>query len=89
MNENGALFPSYEEIKALAANIAQWKDTYDDLIWLMAEAELKVRTGVKPTHEQIKAYAEEIAQKHPPLHELHWFLAERYLYLVKKEQSEA
>lgn len=89
MNENASFFPTYEEIKALAENIAQWKDSYDDLIWLMAEAELKVQSGKKPTHEQIKVYAEELAKKRPPLHELHWFLAERYLYLVKKEQSES
>jgi hypothetical protein len=87
MSDRDLFFPTYEEIKAFAANIAQWPDTFDQLVWLLAEADLKRQTGQQPSVDAIKHLAEQIAANHPPLHELHWLLAERYLYLVKKEQS--
>ena len=89
MSGSPSYLPTYDEIREMAELISRWRDTYDELVWLMAEAELKMQSGSQPSHDEIAKLAEQIALRRPTPQELHWFLAERYLYLVKKEQAEA
>jgi hypothetical protein len=76
---------SEADIKSLAENISKWRDNYDQFVWLLAEAELKVQLEKQPTPAQIKALAEEIAKTRPSVQDLHWFLAEKTLELNKKK----
>jgi hypothetical protein len=74
-----------EEVRKLAEIISKWKDSYDQFVWLLAEAELRIQLQSQPSPEQIKPLAEYIYHQHHSLQDLHWFLAEKYLQLLKPQ----
>ena len=76
---------NFNEVKSKAEEISKWKNEYDKLVWLLAEADLKLELGSQPPEDRIKSRAETIAKQHPTMQELHWFLAEKILALSEKK----
>ena len=74
-----------EHIQKRAYYLSLQQKSREDLIWLLAETELKLQTGSQPSIEQVRSLAEMIAQNKTTLDQLHWFLAEKQLLFERKQ----
>jgi hypothetical protein len=67
---------TFDSVKLKAEEIAGWNNTADQLIWLLAEAGLKINLGRQPSDAEIRPMAEKIAKEGNTPEQLHWHLAE-------------
>lgn len=68
-----------EKIVELAAQIAKDSKSYNDWVWLAAEAELKARSKKQPSEKEIRSSAEHLFSKHLSIPDLQWKIAEHRL----------
>ncbi|MFW9997414.1 MAG: hypothetical protein ACFFD4_35550 [Candidatus Odinarchaeota archaeon] len=66
-----------EAIQRLAHKIYIKGTSYDECVWLLAEARLMEETGIQPDEATVRKAAEQMYQQHVPLQDLHWLLAEK------------
>ena len=76
--------PYREEIAAKAFLISQEHKSYDQFVWMLAEADLILQHGHPPSNEMIRRVAEIIVTQHLSLDVLHWLIAEKRVLFEKK-----
>lgn len=73
-----------KEITAKAFLISNEHKSYDQFVWMLAEAELTLQYGKVPSSETVRSVADAIANQHLSLEVLHWLIAEKRILYEKK-----
>lgn len=78
---------THEDISKRAFLLSKEEKSYDQWVWLLAEAELRLQLGKDPPVTSIRSIAEEIGKQKISLQDLHWYIAEKQLLFEHKQKK--
>jgi len=90
MNSSSKFELPENQISVSAYYVYRKNHSYDELCWLLAEAESFIELNFQePPKNIVMDKAEQIYETHPPYDVLCWLIGERHLFIKKKAEGES